>query len=135
MRPSDMGNAPWYLRVSAGFVLLVGTAQFVEWFSSVTVAVSDRSRMPPLIAGAILTIVGAAIIAGHRWAYPVIVFLAVIAVVAGGALTIGDQGIPPGDAFLGAPLATFGSIVLATAVTPRSIRWARGREGNDLPVP
>jgi predicted membrane channel-forming protein YqfA (hemolysin III family) len=129
--PSDMGNAPWYLRVSAGFVLLVGMAQFVEWFSSATVPLNDRSSIPPLIAGSILTLVGAAIIAGHRWAYPVIVLIAVIAVVAGVALTIGDQGVPPGSAAVGISLAASGVIVLATAATPRSIRWARGRTGSD----
>jgi hypothetical protein len=122
-----MGNAPWYLRVSAGFVLLVGMAQFLEWFSSV----SDRSRIPPLIVGVVLAIVGAALIVGHRWAYPVLVLIAVFAVFAGIALTVGDQVIPPGDAYVGMPLAACGAIVLATAATPRSIRWATGRDRND----
>jgi hypothetical protein len=135
MHPSARGNAPWYLRVSAGFVLLVGMAQFVEWFSSGTVTGSDPSPIPPLIAGAILTIVGAAIVAGHRWAYPVVVLIAVIAIGAGVWLTIGDQGIPPGNAAVGFPLATSGAIVLATAATPRSVRWARGRDENDVSVP
>ena len=44
-----MGNAPWYLRVSAGFVLLVGIARFVERFSSGTVtgsAIGDQGFPP-----------------------------------------------------------------------------------------
>lgn len=131
MGPSHMGNAPWYLRVSAGFVLLVGMAQFLEWFSSV----SDRSRTLSLIVGVFLTIVGAAIIVGHRWAYLVLVLLAVIAIVTGVGLVVGDQGTPPGNVYVGMPIAASGVIVLATALMPGSIRWARGRDDDDIPIP
>jgi hypothetical protein len=126
-RPRAPGNAPWYLRVSAGFVLLVGLAQFVDWFSSGSVRGSGGWP----IAGAMLAIVGAAVIAGHRWAYPFIVLVAVIALGAGVFLIVGDQGVPPGNAVVGLPLATSGAIVLVTAGLPRSIRWARGRDESE----
>ena len=101
-------------------------AQLIVWLGSVMVAAGDRPPLALLISGAVLSTHGAAVVLGRRWAYPGILVTAVVAVVAGIALMAGEQGVPPGTAGVGIPTVAFGFLTLAMAVTPRSIRWAKG---------
>lgn len=121
-----MPNPPWYLRVSGVVVCVVGVAQLLAGLSSVLVPAGDRPRFADLVVGAPLGILGAALALGRRWAYPGFLLVAVVAIVGGVALVVGDQGVPPGNFVVGFPTAAFGVLALATAVSPRSIRWVKG---------
>ena len=123
---TDMPNPPWYLRVSGVIVCAVGIAQLLAGISSVLVPAGGRLRVADLVVGALLSILGAAQALGRRWGYPGILLVAVVAIVAGVALVLGDQGVPPGNFMVGFLMAAFGMALLATAVSPRSIRWVKG---------